>query len=193
MRIIIVRHGETLENIQDILMGHMPGTLSELGIEQARKVALRLKDERFDHIFSSDLKRSFDTANHIRVYHPQAVFSVTESLREVHMGAWQGKTKKELGFTETYRPQTPPDFETWDKVCERAQRFLGVIKKDYSNKRVLLVGHSGINRALIAVLNGITHERISEVPHQHNTGINIFEMINGNYQPLVLNCRKHLD
>src|SRR3989344_166472 len=100
MRIIIVRHGETLENIQDVLMGHMPGTLSELGIEQARKVALRLKDERIEYIFSSDLKRSLDTANHIKEYHPYAVFEITNKLREVDMGAWQGKTKKELGFTK---------------------------------------------------------------------------------------------
>lgn len=193
MRIIIVRHGETLENIKDILMGHLPGTLSELGIEQAKKVALRLKDEKIEYIFSSDLKRSFDTANYIREYHLHSIFRTTTSLREVHMGAWEGKTKKELGFTENYRPQTPPDFETWDKVYERAKILLDEIRRDYIGKRILLVGHSGINRALVAVLTGKTYEGIREIEHQHNTGVNIFELVDGNYKPIVLNCRKHLD
>ena len=45
MRLIITRHGETEENIKGIHQGHMPGILSKLGIEQAKKLALRLKND----------------------------------------------------------------------------------------------------------------------------------------------------
>ncbi len=51
MRLIITRHGETEENIAGIMMGHLQGKLSATGIEQAKKVALRLKDEKIDFIF----------------------------------------------------------------------------------------------------------------------------------------------
>ena len=43
MRLIITRHGETLENIQGIVQGHLPGHLSEKGKEQAKRVAERLR------------------------------------------------------------------------------------------------------------------------------------------------------
>ena len=46
MKLIIVRHGETEENKIGIIQGHLPGTLSVIGIEQAQKIALRLKDEK---------------------------------------------------------------------------------------------------------------------------------------------------
>ena len=36
--LILTRHGETLENRQGIMQGHMPGTLSPLGIQQANEV-----------------------------------------------------------------------------------------------------------------------------------------------------------
>lgn len=38
IELLLTRHGETLENKRDIMQGHMPGTLSPLGIRQARTV-----------------------------------------------------------------------------------------------------------------------------------------------------------
>ena len=48
MRLILTRHGETEENVADIIQGHLPGKLSEKGIAQVKKVAKRLKDEKID-------------------------------------------------------------------------------------------------------------------------------------------------
>ena len=44
MKLFLVRHGETEENQQGIMQGHMPGRLSEIGKLQAKKLALRLKN-----------------------------------------------------------------------------------------------------------------------------------------------------
>lgn len=192
MRIIIIRHGQTLANLQDAFMGHLPGTLSDLGIEQAKKVALRLKDERIDYIFSSDLARSHNTAKEIAKFHQDIPFTTSVLLREFDMGSWNGKTRKEVGFKERYIPPLPSDSETWPIVYERAKTFLEGIKS-HINKTILLVGHDGINRALIAVLTKRTPEEIKEIPHRQNTAVDIFELVNGIYQPIVLNCVKHLD
>jgi len=56
-RLIFVRHGETEENKAKIVQGQKHGKLSEEGLEQAKKVAERLKDEKIDFIYSSDLDR----------------------------------------------------------------------------------------------------------------------------------------
>ena len=45
MKLILVRHGETEENKLKIFQGHTHGVLSSTGIEQAKKLAFRLKDE----------------------------------------------------------------------------------------------------------------------------------------------------
>ena len=63
MKLIIVRHGETIENQAKILQGHLPGTLSNKGIEQAKTIALNLKQEKIAAIYSSDLARAADTAH----------------------------------------------------------------------------------------------------------------------------------
>ena len=48
MRLIITRHGQTEQNKSKILQGQTPGALSNLGKEQARKVAERLKEEQIE-------------------------------------------------------------------------------------------------------------------------------------------------
>lgn len=82
MRLIITRHGETLENMEGIVQGHMHGTLSKKGIEQAEKLAKALKDEQIDYIYSSDLKRASDTAREISKFHKNVPFQLTKDLRE---------------------------------------------------------------------------------------------------------------
>ena len=64
MIIYIVRHGQTEENLQRILQGHMPGTLTEQGKEQVQRAAEQLSKEgvKFTRIVSSDLKRAMDSA-----------------------------------------------------------------------------------------------------------------------------------
>lgn len=43
MKLIITRHGETEENVTGILMGHLPGVLSANGINQAKKISIKIK------------------------------------------------------------------------------------------------------------------------------------------------------
>ncbi len=61
MRIIALRHGETTANRDRITQGQADTDLTENGYEQARQVAFDLKDESFDLIVSSDLKRCTET------------------------------------------------------------------------------------------------------------------------------------
>ena len=58
----LVRHGETFDNINQILQGQTDGELTANGIRQAEEVRDRLKNEHFDAVVSSDLQRSIDTA-----------------------------------------------------------------------------------------------------------------------------------
>lgn len=198
MKLIITRHGETEENKAGIVQGHLPGKLSILGINQAKKVALRLRDEKIDFIFSSDLARTSDTAKEIARFHPNVPIKFIKNLRERNLGELQGKKKSDLGLDQN-------DFiaslfgtieggETIGQLFNRAEKFLNKIISKHYQDTVLFVGHNGINKALIAVITGKKHENIREIENQHNTCVNVFEIDQDkNHKIHIYNCIKHLD
>src|SRR3989344_5231524 len=96
MRLILTRHGETIENKMGIIQGHLPGKLSKLGKEQAKKLAKRLKNEKIDFIYSSDLARAADTAKEIAKFHPIIPVEFVEDLRERYLGSFQGTKTNEI-------------------------------------------------------------------------------------------------
>jgi 2,3-bisphosphoglycerate-dependent phosphoglycerate mutase len=57
-KVYLVRHGETAENRKRIIQGQLDTDLNEVGLEQARLVALALKDVPIDIAYTSSLKRA---------------------------------------------------------------------------------------------------------------------------------------
>ena len=57
-KLYLVRHGETVDNVRQIMQGQTQGELTELGIEQARRLAGEMKNWDVDAFVASDLKRS---------------------------------------------------------------------------------------------------------------------------------------
>lgn len=197
MRLIITRHGETKENKAGIIQGHSPGVLSDLGKEQAGKLAKRLKDEKIDLIISSDLDRALDTAKAVIKFHEGVDLVLDERLRERCFGGLEGKKRKDLGipmdmpFVESLKSLKDEDFENNKEILARAKDLVkDVLEKDQGN--VLLVGHGGICKFVIAVLDGKNIEDLKDVKLK-NTSISIFEGENGEMGLRLLNCVEHLD
>ena len=57
-KIYFIRHGETDENRQGLIQGHLDTDLNAIGLEQSEVVAKELRSLPFDAGFSSDLKRA---------------------------------------------------------------------------------------------------------------------------------------
>ncbi|MCA9368985.1 histidine phosphatase family protein [Candidatus Woesebacteria bacterium] len=179
MKLIVVRHGETEENKEGIIQGHLPGTLSPLGREQAQKVALRLQQESIDHIYTSDLARAADTAKAIHAFHPQAPFIPTKDLRETYLGSWQGKTKQSLGLNSateyTNTAAYPPEVETREQLYARITLLLERTTRTHSGNTVVFVAHSGVNRMLLSHVKGFGFQGVEQVEKQHNTAVSIVQ------------------
>ena len=62
MQLFIVRHGETMENANNCLVGRLNTSLTEKGIDQAKQVSEYFKDKNIDLIVSSPLDRCKKTA-----------------------------------------------------------------------------------------------------------------------------------
>ena len=143
--IILVRHGETVDNARQIMQGQTQGELNDKGRDQARQVAQRLACEQLDAVVASDLHRAVQTAEIIATPHGMTV-QMTPLLRERDWGGFTGRFIPELKG-EVW----PDDIESEEALLERARRFLIYMTATYPGKRVVAVGHGIINKAILAV------------------------------------------
>lgn len=144
----LVRHGETVDNLNRIIQGQTQGRLNATGLQQAEQIAGELADKHFDAILSSDLKRAIDTASIIALPHGLEV-ATTPLLRERDWGSFTGRYIPDLKFIK--KSEWPNDIESLDHLQNRAKSFLRFILKTYRGKCVLAVGHGIINKAIQAV------------------------------------------
>ena len=163
----LVRHGETVDNANQIMQGQTQGELNEKGIAQAREVAEKLLGEHFDAFVSSDLKRSVDTAAIIASPHHIEVVT-TPLLRERDWGSFTGKYIPDLKDKEW-----PDDIESLYALTRRATEFLNYIRATFSDQRGVAVGHGIINKAIQAVYYG---KPMNEIERMSNAEVRILKL-----------------
>jgi broad specificity phosphatase PhoE len=95
MQLILIRHGETLWNKEGRIQGTSDVELSVTGIEQARRLALSLKDSDIGAIHASSLKRAYRTAEIINSFHDRKI-EVHPELMEMDQGDFEGLSFQEL-------------------------------------------------------------------------------------------------
>jgi probable phosphoglycerate mutase len=94
-RIIAIRHGETMWNVDTRIQGHLDIPLNETGRRQAERMALALADEPISAIYASDLTRAWETAQYLGRVQGMEV-TREEGLRERGFGDFEGKTFAEI-------------------------------------------------------------------------------------------------
>ncbi len=144
--LLLMRHGETEDNVRQIMQGQTEGLLTERGREQALQVANRLASEPVDVVVCSDLRRARQTAEIIAMPRQLPVFT-TPLLRERDWGS----------FTQCFIPALkgvtwPDDIETEEALFVRARSFIIYITATFPGKRIVAVGHGIINKAILAVV-----------------------------------------
>lgn len=154
MTIYIVRLGQTEENLQRILQGHMPGTLTEKGKVQVLKAAELLFREgiKCTRLVSSDLKRAMDSAQIISDKLNLPIIPM-EILRERDWGKFTGMSIAEA--TDKYRVDGKWVFpegttETEEGIYERANKALVELQKQFADETIIVVTHGQFARNLIA-------------------------------------------
>lgn len=99
MQLVLIRHGESVWNKENLFTGWTDVDLSEKGLQEARQAGALLRDEKFgfDVCFTSYLKRAIHTANIVLEQMNLEWIPVEKSwkLNERHYGALQGLNKSE--------------------------------------------------------------------------------------------------
>lgn len=160
--LILVRHGETVDNVNHIMQGQTQGQLTAQGLLQAHRLAESLRSEPIDVFVSSDLKRSVDTCRVVAEGHGKDVVT-TPLLRERDWGSFTGR------YIPSLKGETwPDDIESLEALKHRARRFMQYITDNYPGLTVLAVGHGIINKAIQAVYYD---KPMNEIPRMENAEV----------------------
>ena len=99
IKLVIVRHGQSIWNLENKFTGWTDIDLSENGIKEAKEAGkiLKSKNYKFDIAYTSILKRAQDTLKYILEELDETNIEIKESykLNERHYGALQGLNKDE--------------------------------------------------------------------------------------------------
>ena len=157
-----IRHGQTADNVAGILQGHRDTPLDEIGRQQARITAERLRKEPCDAVFSSDLLRAFETAQIIGEAAGVVPVACRE-LREWHLGELEGQPSLELWknhfgimncFNEDLGDIPVPGGESRYTFEKRVALCIEEIADRCVGKHVIIVTHTGTMHTLFKHIAG---------------------------------------
>jgi len=165
MKITSVRHGETEENVRQIIQGQFPGTLSTRGKQQALDLGKKLASETFDYIYSSDLQRCVDTTEAIIAHHQGAPINYAQALREQDQRGYEGQPWDSIPwatFAGTTLSRKVPGGESWLDIRARLVAFFNQLYEAHPRANVLLVMHGGTLRVAESLFTDQTLEETVE-------------------------------
>lgn len=162
--VLLVRHGQSVGNVQQLFCGHDDTPLTDIGIAQAKALGTRLAAMRIDAAYASDLSRAADTARHALNGREMSV-DLDPRLREMHYGDWEGLSGTAIRerdpdhLREFFRGKVPaPGGETIVQVRERTVASVREIATTHQDATVLVASHGNAIMALIAELLGVPEE-----------------------------------
>lgn len=154
MKLYFVRHGHTdasTDSKPSTDGGEIDEPLNAVGIQQAKDLAEELKDIHFDAIITSPMKRAYQTAEAVKVYH-DLPFIVDAAWREREVGGYvELEVWKTLFDFDTNI--TPPRGENLQDFFERIYTAIERLKDSYKDKTVLIVSHGGVHLAVYTYAN----------------------------------------
>jgi broad specificity phosphatase PhoE len=167
MRLILVRHGESVGNFENRLQGHEDYDLTPRGQRQAELTAARLQAEGTDHVYTSPLLRARATAE-VFAARLQTTPRTLAGLSEYHVGELAGSTYAEVrerfaasAAAAGVRPQERvyPGEEGREAFFKRVTAAIWGIVEAHPDERVAVVSHGGPIALFCQSVLGLAYQR----------------------------------
>ena len=197
--ILLARHGQTDSNVNGYYMGWSNEDLNQEGYAQAQKLAAHLADTPIDAIYSSPLKRAYNTALIIAEPHRLKI-EVAQDLTEMKFGDWESLHIDDIarGWPELWKEWRSdptnvamPNGESFKQAVERVTRAFEKIAVANVDKTVLIATHEiGIKLVAIYALGApLNVYRRFDV---FNASLSIVHVKDGKARLITLNDTSHL-
>ncbi len=165
VRLVLVRHGEVAANRELRYLGSRDDPLTELGHEQAERIATALAILPVAAVYASPRRRTVETARPIAGAHGLAL-EVRAALRETSYGAWEGATRAELlaagGETaallhawEQDPTAAPPEGESIAETDARVAVEVERLRDLHAQQVIVLVSHVGPIKCIVRRALGV--------------------------------------
>ena len=176
-KLILVRHGQSLWNLEDRFTGWIDVPLTPLGREEARKAGKKLAGTRIDVAYTSELARAQTTLELMLEAMGVEVPTIRNvALNERHYGDLQGlnkaRTAEKYGADQVkiWRrsfdvPPPGADGESLEMTAARTLPFFErcILGDVAQGKNVLVVAHGNSNRSIVMELDGLSREEVLEL------------------------------
>jgi len=169
--VVLVRHGETDFNRQDLVQGSSDICLNDLGIQQSNLLGAHLANEKYTQVYSSDLKRAERTCEIILEHSnsPVPQIKLDPDLREKDFGVYEGQPNKEMhNAAKESRGSVmqfhPPGGESHKETMDRVMTFFEKLCKisdeadAESKENILVVSHGMLIMTLLMHLHSKKNE-----------------------------------
>lgn len=176
MKLFVLRHGETKENITGMLQGNMDTLLDEIGEEQALSVRDKVLESDIDLVISSPRKRTIKTAS---LAAPNIPLIVDDRLKSRDHGEFEGMRRDQINISDYWNIKENNQYikaESVKALFSRVEYLLNEVKEKYNDKNVLIVTHSGICRVLYYYFNGIPGDGDLMGYKSHNCSFEQYEL-----------------
>ncbi|MES2832889.1 MAG: histidine phosphatase family protein [Pseudomonadota bacterium] len=204
IEILLIRHGETAWNAEKRMQGHLDIGLNAAGVRQAAALGLALQHEPLDAVFSSDLKRAFDTAQALATSRGLPV-GTDVGLRERCFGIFEGQLYADLeacdsvAYTAWKSRDLDARYPAGERVAETLREFsvrslatLDRLAAHGGHRRIAIVTHGGVLECIYraATNTSLQQARDFDIP---NAGVNRVQWDAGKMQILDWANVNHLD
>jgi 2,3-bisphosphoglycerate-dependent phosphoglycerate mutase len=161
IQVVFETHAYSVDNERGVATGWLPGELSEGGRAAAAALGRRRRNDGLAAVFTSDLRRSTQTAAIAFADSAVPIF-VDWRLRECDYGRLNGAPVGEVHADRGRYLRSPyPDGESWLQAVQRVSGLVGDLPSRWAGQRVLLVGHMATRWALETLLNGVALEQLA--------------------------------
>ncbi len=154
----LVRHGETVWNVEKRMQGRLDSPLTKTGRRNVDRLAEKLRSYEFDAIISSPTGRAYKTAQIIRQNRTVNV-EKEDRLMEIDLGNWEGLTSTRIRNTEDgqysnfwKKPHLffPKKGESFFDLQKRVLPFIKSLLHAYRGKVILIVTHTTIIKTILS-------------------------------------------
>ncbi|MBR5527574.1 MAG: histidine phosphatase family protein [Clostridia bacterium] len=187
VKFLLIRHGESVANLEKRFCGQGNAPLTQKGLSQAQTVTKYiLENFKIDAVYSSDLIRAYATVEPLAKELGLEI-KTCPALREVDVGVWSGNLVSDIerDFPKeiaTYRAD-PENYtfrggECYGNIRYRALDALREIALENEGKTIAVGTHGGIIRNLIAMWRG---QNVLDITPMKNTSITEIHFSDGNF------------
>ncbi|MBO5454246.1 MAG: histidine phosphatase family protein [Clostridia bacterium] len=186
--LLLVRHGQSVANLETRFVGHIDADLTDTGMLQAKETAKFIAENyKVSKVYASDLKRAYKTGKAVSDLLGVEIIG-NKNLREIYAGNWEGNKFDDLAviYKEQYGlwlsdigKAAPENGETVKELGDRIYAELNEIATQNDGKTIVIATHATPVRVMQSLVQTGSLDGMKNIPWVSNASVTELFFDNG--------------